>query len=91
VEDDHELLLGQVMVVRVRSFAGRQLPEAQAEAFAAGLAADTGTPAAEAWMLSRLVELRFVDVWHARSMASRRWPLASPYRDARSAATLACG
>jgi hypothetical protein len=43
VKNDDELLLGEMVVVRVGRFAGRQLPQAQPQPLAAGLAADTGT------------------------------------------------
>ncbi len=64
VEDEHELLLGEMVVVRVGRFAGRQLPQAQPQPVAAGLAAETSAPAAKTGVLAWLVEDGVVDVSH---------------------------
>src|SRR3954452_21485428 len=47
VEDDEQLLLGEVEVVRVRALAGIDLPEAGADALAAELVAEPGAARAE--------------------------------------------
>lgn len=64
VEDEHELLLGKVIVVRVGRFARRQLPQAQPQPLAASLSAETGAQAAKTGVLAWLVEDEVVDVGH---------------------------
>src|SRR2546430_5744693 len=68
LEHDHELLLGEVEVVRVGGLAGRQVPQAQPEALGAGLPADAGTPRDESGVLARLVEVGFVEVRHGSTL-----------------------
>jgi hypothetical protein len=68
VQHDHELLLGEVVVVGVSGFTGRQLPQAQPEPLATRLAAETSAKGAEAWALAWLVEERLVDIDHAASL-----------------------
>ncbi len=66
-EDDQELLLGEVEVVGVGGFARRDLPQAESEPLAPGLAPDTCPQTAEARVLPGLVEDRVRD---ARQVAN---------------------
>ena len=60
-----------MVVVGIGRLPGRQLPEAQPQALAAGLAAEAGAQAAEPGVLARLVEVRVVDVRHPRETSQR--------------------
>src|SRR3954447_26638434 len=80
LEDDEHLLLAEVEVVGVGGLAGRQLPQAEADARRGELVAETGAPAGEPGVAARLVELRLAEVGHAwvlsRGLVSRPRPLA---------------
>ena len=62
LENDQQLLLGQVEVVRVGGLAGRQLPLGDPEALGFELVSDPGSPSPEAVAIALLVELRIVEV-----------------------------
>src|SRR3954464_7301932 len=80
LKDDQHLLLAEVEVVGVGGLAGRQLPQAEADARRGELVAETGAPAGEPGVAARLVELRLAEVGHAwvlsRGLVSRPRPLA---------------
>src|SRR4051812_21761009 len=80
LQDDQHLLLAEVEVVGVGGLAGRQLPQAEADARRGELVAETSAPAGEPGMAARLVELRLAEVGHAwvlsRGLVSRPRPLA---------------
>jgi hypothetical protein len=71
VENQHELLLTEVIVVRVGGLAGADLPQAHAQPLAAGVPSEPCTQSAEAGVLARLVEVRAFDVGQAPSVALR--------------------
>ena len=87
-EDNHELLLGEMVVVGVGGLAGRQLPQAQPETLATGLAAEPCATAAEAGVLARLIEegsltlviQRSVSAPRASGCVSRVWRLTEDRR-----------
>src|SRR4029077_4917513 len=69
VQDNDTLLLGGGGVVGIGGFAGRQLPQAQPQPVASGLAADAGALTPKAGVLARFIEDGIVDVRHARSLS----------------------
>src|SRR4051794_4772717 len=80
LQDDQHLLLAKVEVVGVGGLAGRQLPQAEADARRGELVPEARAPAGEPGVAARLVELRLAEVGHAwvlsRGLASRFRPLA---------------
>src|SRR6185437_301347 len=64
LQDDEELLLGEVVVVGVGGLAGSYRPGADAEAFGAELVTDASAARAEAVVLARLVVVGAVEVAH---------------------------
>jgi hypothetical protein len=76
IEDQDELLLGKMVVVGIRRFARRDLPQAKSQPLAPGLAAEAGTLTAEPGVLAGLIEDGIVDVRHAekRMRWRRGWP-----------------
>jgi len=67
-EDDHDLLVGVMEVVRVGGLARRQLPKADADRLAAELVADPRALGAKAGRAVAQFEVRFFDVGHARRL-----------------------
>src|SRR3954469_3913633 len=76
LQDDQHLLLAEVEVVGVGGLAGRQLPQAEADARRGELGAGTGAPAGEPGVAARLVELRLAEVGHAWVLSRPPCPLA---------------
>jgi hypothetical protein len=68
LEHDQDLLLGEVVVVRVCRLPGRNLEQAEAQPLASGLAPEARPQAAEPRVLTPFVELGVVDAQHARSL-----------------------
>jgi len=71
-EDDYELLVGVVEVVRVGGLAWWQLPLAAADQLGPELVADAGALGAEPLRALALLENWAVDVWHGETLAA--WP-----------------
>src|SRR6476646_4874419 len=62
-QNDHELLVGVVVVVRIGRLAWRHLPEARPDQLGAELVADSRPPGPEARRTLTLLEVRLVDAW----------------------------
>jgi hypothetical protein len=71
VEHDHQLLLGEMVVVGVCGFARWHLPQTETQTLAPRLSAETGALASEARMLAWLVKDGIVEIRHAPEPMTR--------------------
>src|SRR5262245_3080275 len=67
-EDDHELLVGVMEVVRIGRLAGRDLEQARSDQLGTELVADPCPPRAETLGFLPLLEAGVVDARHALSL-----------------------
>jgi hypothetical protein len=64
LQDHHQLLLGEVVVIWVGRLARRNLPDTDTEAFRLQLVTYARASNAKPLLFARLVEVRVVEVWH---------------------------